>query len=302
MVSGFGDVSLSPQNQYCLSFETPGDPRKKQENATSLLKKYFKKFRFFGNPFVESVRKDGHRTIPTISLIKSWTSWIWDQYLSKMKWELGNMGSLNLWDFEFLKPRHQEIVKPRNSETNKRWNQETNNLWNQESLKPRNQKPRNQNNKKPINCSSKGIPSTPPHTDSHPSTLDFLLRFHVFQYIDRVLKICKNWLDGSRSFFGVRLFHFNDVRFGFPGFWYLKIGFRKGACSLSGKKGLARQPRQPHRGFWEISCNFKVFSWSIIWQEIQISMFPLFMRVWRSSTFEKTIANNSGRVWDHPKP
>ena len=48
-----------------------------------------------------------------------------------MKSKFGNMGSLNLRNFEISKPRNQELLKPRN----------------QESLKPRNQvtkKPRNQ--------------------------------------------------------------------------------------------------------------------------------------------------------------
>ena len=31
-------------------------------------------------------------------------------------------------------------------------------------------------------------------------------------------------------------------------------------------------------------------------------MLSVFMQVMRSSTIEKSIANNSGSVWDHPKP
>ena len=64
-----------------------------------------------------------------------------------MKWKFGNIGSLNLWDFEILQP------------------------INQETLNPRNQKPRNHETKNP-----------PQHTDSHPYTWPLLSvtqgRFH----------------------------------------------------------------------------------------------------------------------------
>ena len=33
----------------------------------------------------------------------------------------------------------------------------------------------------------------------------------LFNYMNLVFKISKNWLDGSGSFFGTRLFHFHDV-------------------------------------------------------------------------------------------
>ena len=52
-----------------------------------------------------------------------------------MKWKFGNMGSLNLWNFEILKPRNFETKKPRTQETKK----------------PRNQEAKNQQTKKPIN-------------------------------------------------------------------------------------------------------------------------------------------------------
>ena len=92
-----------------------------------------------------------------------WKSWIWDQYLPEsMESKFGDMepisvenskrffGSLNFRNFETKKPRNSETKKPRNQET---------------------KKPRNQETKKPFLFSSKGIPSTPQHTDSHPCTL-----------------------------------------------------------------------------------------------------------------------------------
>ena len=35
-----------------------------------------------------------------------------------MKWKFGHMGSLNLWNFEMLRPRNQETSRPRNQEIN----------------------------------------------------------------------------------------------------------------------------------------------------------------------------------------
>ena len=112
---------------------------------------------------------------------KAWNGFwvIWDHWISQ---------ALKLWDQESLELRNQDTKKlwnqatkkHWNQETKKLWNQETKNLWNQETKKqetkkptakkPRNNTPRNQETKKPINFSSKGIPSTPQHTDSHPCT------------------------------------------------------------------------------------------------------------------------------------
>ena len=77
-----------------------------------------------------------------------WESWKLDQYLPEsMKLKYGNMGSLNL----------------RNFETKKLWNQET-----KKHFETKSRKPMNQGTKQPFLFSSKGVPSTPRHTDSHP--------------------------------------------------------------------------------------------------------------------------------------
>ena len=119
MISGFLDVSVSPKTTYLYLWrhqKTSNDSR----NVPSMFGKYsFWKSRKIENPELcfcwkggESkipfvVGKDGRREIPTFLLIKSWTSWIWDQYLPenmKLKWKGGT----------FLKPRNN---KPRNQDT-----------------------------------------------------------------------------------------------------------------------------------------------------------------------------------------
>ena len=76
-----------------------------------------------------------------------------------MKWNLVNMGSLKLWNFETKKP------------------------WNFETKKPRNQdakKPRHQDTLKTCNL---GNHPTPQHTDSHPYTR---LQQHFFRNFEHL--------------------------------------------------------------------------------------------------------------------
>ena len=40
----------------------------------------------------------------------------------------------------------------------------------------------------------------------------------------------------------------------------------------------------------------------MVFPKIEMFMFPVIMEVERSSTIEKSIANNSGSAWDRPKP
>ena len=113
----------------------------------------------------ENVGKDGRRRMPTIRLIQSWKSWIWDQSLPEnMRWEFGK--PLKLWIFETKKLQNQETktlwsqgtLKTRNQENKKQQNdnqetknQETNKPTNRETSKPRSQeteKPANQETKK----------------------------------------------------------------------------------------------------------------------------------------------------------
>ena len=151
----FGHVP-EPQHQYHLPLETPRYFKQSKKDAKSFLKSIICINLFVENPTVWFVRNGGHRKIPTAHLIQSWKSWIWDQYLSKnMTWKFGNMGSLNLWNFEILKPRdfetrHRAPLKPRNQKTNSRTT----------TKQPRNQS----------TSPSKGIPRTPQHSDSTPCT------------------------------------------------------------------------------------------------------------------------------------
>ena len=68
---------------------------------------------------VSDFRKDLHRRIPAIRLTKSWTSWIWYQYLSKTwnaNFVICNKSLLKackiFWPQETKKPRNEEPFKP----------------------------------------------------------------------------------------------------------------------------------------------------------------------------------------------
>ena len=103
---------------------------------------YFWEIQKHGNSW-----KDGHRKIPKIRLIKSWRSWIWDQYIyiykyvyqKNMKLSFGE--SLKLWNFRTNKAAQGPI------------NQETKKTRNQQTKKPRNQEPKKSRNSLPLNMS-----------------------------------------------------------------------------------------------------------------------------------------------------
>lgn len=84
-----------------------------------------------------NVWEDGAWNNMKIRLITFGESCIREQYLPEsMEWNLGNMGSLNLWSFETKKPRNWETKTQRNQETTESRNHET--------KKPNTKEPRNQ--------------------------------------------------------------------------------------------------------------------------------------------------------------
>ena len=91
-------------------------------------------------PNVGNFRKDRRRNIPTIRLIKSCKSWIWDQYLSKnMKFKFGNIffkTSKGFWVFETKKPRVFETKKPNTKKLKNKRKSNNRNTENQETKKP----------------------------------------------------------------------------------------------------------------------------------------------------------------------
>ena len=105
----------APPNHYDLFLETPGYFKSAKkipnqfEKMRNLQMRAIQDFKMFGN--------GGRREIMKILLRNSWKSRIWDQDLPEnMKWIVGNMGSLKLWNQEIKKPRNFETKKPRKQE------------------------------------------------------------------------------------------------------------------------------------------------------------------------------------------
>ena len=132
-------------------------------------------------------RNNGRRQILKICLIRSWRSWIWDQYQSKsMQCTYGSMGSLNLWTFETLnfqvwnqytlKAINFETKKPRNFATK---NQDTLKLWNQDTNKPRNQQTRNQETNKLFQLRESPALLNIPTLPLHPHMIFLWLNCHA---------------------------------------------------------------------------------------------------------------------------
>ena len=145
------------QKQFFLFLETPGHPTKiknspwnslylwRHQSTSNDVRKsrlnfklyYFYKSRSLCNSEVLYCWKRRAPSNPEDPFIKSSKSWRWDQYFPEdMKWQLG-IGIV-------------ETKKPK-------------------TTKPRNPKPTNRN-QETFSFSSKGLSSTPRHTDSHPST------------------------------------------------------------------------------------------------------------------------------------
>ena len=156
----FGLV-LEPQHQPFVFLETP------LQRFQDKYKTMFDEIRFFTNhktlkfKRVDDFGKGGCRQILPIRLTYPWESCIRDHYLPE-KW---NLFLVNLWIFETKKRWNQETAKL--------WNQTTTKLWNQETKEPTIEQPstKEPKTKTPIILSSKGIPSTPQHSESHPCTL-----------------------------------------------------------------------------------------------------------------------------------
>ena len=138
----FGRVHYS-RHQLFSAFEEPRYLKRSKKCSEPIFQKQeFWKAQLWE---IRKVGKEGRRTNMKIHLIIFEDLWKWDQYLPEaMKWQFSNTGLLNLWNFDTQKLRNQETSKPRNYKT-----LET---------------------KKPGHFSSKGIPTTPQHTDSHPCT------------------------------------------------------------------------------------------------------------------------------------
>ena len=84
-VGTFGRVP-GTQNKYYLSLETPGHLNKSKKTQIN-QNLFFRKINILEIRNLEN-GKDVRRQIPTIRLIISCTSWMWDQYLPEnMKWE-----------------------------------------------------------------------------------------------------------------------------------------------------------------------------------------------------------------------
>ena len=116
----FGMCPGAPKPIMFICWDT-GMPKINQEHPWNIFRSIrFRNVTNFELHNFDSFRKDGRRTIPTFCLMESWKSWIWDQYLPEnMKWVVGNMGSLKLWNFTTTKPGDQETKKPRNFGTKK---------------------------------------------------------------------------------------------------------------------------------------------------------------------------------------
>ena len=69
------------QNQFFLSLETPEHINEIKKIPKDLSKTCFLHIlKILETENVDNFRKDGRRKMMKIRLIKSWESWIWDQY------------------------------------------------------------------------------------------------------------------------------------------------------------------------------------------------------------------------------
>ena len=111
---GISDLSTSPKTNYFYPWrpqDASNNPRQIPNHCQHILFLENLEFLEIGN--VETVRKDGRRTIPTIRLTNSWTYWTWDHYLSN-NLEPRSQETKKLRIFETKKPRNQT---PRNQDT-----------------------------------------------------------------------------------------------------------------------------------------------------------------------------------------
>ena len=93
-----GRVQTLHKTSFVFSLESPGDL-----HVSKLLFSY--ESQHIGKPFFGNVGKVMRRTIPKIRLIKSCTSWIWDQYLpEKHEMESWSLGTLKIPNFGIPKP------------------------------------------------------------------------------------------------------------------------------------------------------------------------------------------------------
>ena len=106
------------------------------------------------------------------------------------------------------------------------------------------------------------------------------MQFHVLLTILFPYSTAQAFIKRISIIFGLRLLIFRYVRFSvFLECWYPKKDSGWWGVFLSGKRDSARQLRQPHRGLWGISGNFKEFEWSIRFPKVPFVMFSVIMQV-----------------------
>ena len=132
---------LEPPSQLFLSFETPGSLKQIKKVPGTLvnnLQNWSRSFRKFGTDFPQVMK------IRLIFFLKSLDTTSMSSG-KKLQWK-----SSEIWKHINVETKKPVSQQPRNQETQQK----------QETKKPKTKKPRN--------FSSKGIPWTPQHIDSHP--------------------------------------------------------------------------------------------------------------------------------------
>ena len=151
-----------PKPIILIIFGDTRTPKEHQKISSYIFKKYiFANLENLEIHIALQLWKDGRRQISKIRLIKSWKSWIWDQYLPRnMKWTFGNMVPISFKNIQgFSKLWNQETRSMKWNFGNrvpisfkaiqgllKLWNQQTNNC---QTKKARNKKQQKQETKNP---------------------------------------------------------------------------------------------------------------------------------------------------------
>ena len=138
------DVSPSRKANIMYLLETPGYLKTIKKNFPNMFANYgVYKSQNFETPECWHCSKRRAPKIPTICRTTSWKYWIWDPYLSEnIKCTFGK--SLELWNFETMKPRIFETKKSRNLKSLKPRNQKSRNRETLKLRDPETKRPRNQ--------------------------------------------------------------------------------------------------------------------------------------------------------------
>ena len=96
---GFFERAPEPNTNYFYLWRPRNTSNKSRKILNHFGQYYVINRRIVNITNFEKFRKDGRRQIPTILLNRSWSSWIWDQYLPEnMEWTFSQ--SLKLWNQE----------------------------------------------------------------------------------------------------------------------------------------------------------------------------------------------------------